>query len=84
MKSTIERLKIQISTLTGNEEGGGENVERRIVDQASSSLAKLGSLLNELKQYQTERQQMKKEIHNLTEALKDSQAAASCKGTRKL
>lgn len=82
MKDTIERLKIQVTTLAGKEEagGGGENVERLIVDQASHSLAKLSQLLTELKQYQTEREVMRKQIRNLTEALKDSQSAASCKG----
>ncbi|XP_046746459.1 myosin-11-like [Diprion similis] len=85
MQETIERLKIQVSTLSGKEENGdGENVERRIVDQASYSLAKLSQLFAELKQYQIERQMMQKKIRNLTEALKDSQSAEGCKGIKML
>ncbi|XP_046424732.1 myosin-11-like [Neodiprion fabricii] len=81
MQETIERLKIQVSTLSGKEENGdGENVERRIVDQASNSLAKLSRLFAELKQYQMEREVMQNKIKNLTEALKDSQSAEGCKG----
>ncbi|XP_048508568.1 CAP-Gly domain-containing linker protein 1-like [Athalia rosae] len=77
MEETIERLKIQISTLAGR---GGENVERKIVEQASNSMAKLNQLHKELKQYQDERQCMKKQIKNLTDALKDSESALTCKG----